>query len=210
MDNIYYISQGETIEEHLQNIKAVCEAGCRLVQIRLKNVDHESYVKAAKAAKEICDQYNCALVVNDNAEVAQEVQSTGVHVGLLDKSPKQVRSIVDNEMLLGGTANTLADCLNLLDSKVDYIGLGPLRFTTSKKNLSPVLGFEGYTEILKEIRKVNPTISVYAIGGIQLDDLEELGKTGVSGVSLSGLLTSKPHEELEQIIKTMRLEIAKW
>src|SRR5690606_42139147 len=80
-----------------------------------------------------------------------------------------------------GTANTWADCERLMDKKVDYIGLGPFRFTTTKKTLSPVLGIDAYYSIVDQMKqKANP-IPIVAIGGITLSDIAPLRKTGVWG-----------------------------
>lgn len=210
MNKIYYISQGETIQDHLLNIESACKAGCKLIQIRLKNLDDRNYYLAAKKAKDICDLFKADLIVNDNAKVAKAIGAKGVHVGKQDEEPGKVRSVIGDDVWLGGTANTLQDCLRLIELKVDYIGLGPLRFTSTKTNLSPVLGIEGYTKILKVIRSRNKKIPVFAIGGIELIDLDGLGNTGITGVAVSGLLSNKSAEELNKNIESLHKATRAW
>lgn len=200
MESVYYISQGKTTTEHLNNIQAVCEAGCRLIQLRMKKISEVGYLTTAKKAKEICDEFGAQLFINDNVEVAKNCNATGVHLGKSDLLPSKARNFLNDNQLIGGTANTLEDCLNLIEQKVDYIGMGPFRFTITKKNLSPVLGLDGYSKIITELRKQGHQTPVYAIGGIEENDVAEIVNTGVAGIAISGFLTNKSKEELKRII----------
>ena len=83
-----------------------------------------------------------------------------------------------------------------MNEKCDYIGLGPFRFTTTKEKLSPILGIEGYQEILKELKNRNIDIPIYAIGGIEIEDVEKLEQAGVYGVAVSGLITHHKNPEI--------------
>lgn len=187
MKRLYYISQGKTSEKHLQNIKNVCENGVKLVQLRMKNVTDEEFLKTAIKAKEICDKFKATLIINDNIFVANKVK-TGVHLGKEDESITKAKAILKNK-IIGGTANTLEDCLQLIQQGVDYIGLGPFRFTKTKKNLSPILGLKGYQKILTELKKQGHTTPIYAIGGIKESDFNPLFETGIYGIAVSGLLS---------------------
>lgn len=199
MNSIYYISQGKTPEDHIENIKNVCEAGCLLIQLRLKNVTFDTYLSIALRAKKTCDTYKAKLIINDNVEVASKVDVYGVHLGKNDISPIQARAVLGN-IIIGGTANTYEDCIHLIDQKVDYIGLGPFRFTDTKENLSPILGINGYEQILNRLRKENIEMPIVAIGGIIESDFNALFNIGISSIAVSGLLTNKPIEELKNII----------
>ena len=68
----------------------------------------------------------------------------------------------------------------------DYFGCGPFRFTSTKKNLAPILGLDGYREIMKKMKENNIDIPLVAIGGITKDDVPELMKTGIDGIAISG------------------------
>jgi len=87
--------------------------------------------------------------------------------------------------MIGGTANTLKDCQTLIDKDVDYVSLGPFRFTTTKGDLSPVLGLDGYTAITDVLKTETPIIGV---GGITTEDVTAILKTGVSGIAASGAI----------------------
>ena len=200
MDNIHlqYISQGSTPKEHLQNIQKVCEAGGKWIQLRLKNVATSVYLETAMLCREICNTHNATLLINDNISVAKKSHADGVHLGLNDTSPKEARTFLGDDTFIGGTANTLEDCKNQARAGVDYIGLGPFRFTTTKKKLSPILGLEGYTAIVSEFRKSGFKTPIIAIGGITELDIKDIVQTGVSGIAVSGTLTQK--ENLAQKI----------
>ncbi len=183
---LHYISQGNTPEVHLDNIENACTHGATLVQLRLKNAPINQVLAIAKEARKITTHFDTKLIINDHYEIAKEAKADGVHLGKTDSCPTVARAHLYSWQIIGGTANTLEDCLSLLNKGVDYIGLGPLRFTTTKKNLSPVLGFNGYRLITETLKTKTPII---AIGGITLNDVTDLLKTGIYGIAVSGEIT---------------------
>jgi len=198
MTELQYISQGNTPREHLVNIGRVCEAGCKWVQLRLKNVDPATFVTIAIECRNICDQYGAIMIINDNVSVAKASQADGIHLGLSDMNPKEARKILGDNFIIGGTANTLENCVNHIKDGVDYIGLGPFRYTNTKEKLSPILGLEGYKKIISEFRIQNLEVPIVAIGGIELDDVSTIFETGVQGIAVSGMLTNQ--EDIEDRI----------
>ena len=187
VSKLHYITQGNTPEEHLENIQRACASGVEWVQLRLKKVDPKTLLETAKKAREITGHFQTRLIINDHYKVAKEVNADGVHLGASDACPLKVRAYLGKFYSIGGTANTLEDCKKLLEKKVDYIGLGPFSFTETKKNLSPVLGINGYQTILDELKTETPII---AVGGITLDDTIKIIQTGVYGVAVSGVITN--------------------
>jgi thiamine-phosphate pyrophosphorylase len=97
-----------------------------------------------------------------------------------------------SEKIIGGTANTLTDVIKRIEENCNYIGLGPYRFTSTKDNLSPILGLAGYKEIIKQIYN---TVPIYAIGGIVASDITQILETGIYGVAMSGTLTNYPDKK---------------
>lgn len=188
LSKLQYISQGQTPREHLNHIQEILDAGVTLIQLRLKDTTFEIYKDIAVQVKELCVSYKAALIINDQPEVAQQVCANALHLGLNDMAVPDARQIVGN-MLIGGTANTIEDIRQRHQEKVSYIGLGPFRFTTTKEKLSPVLGLEGYQKIIHQMKHESIHIPVYAIGGIELNDIAPIIQTGVYGVAVSGLLT---------------------
>jgi thiamine-phosphate pyrophosphorylase len=190
LDRLYYISQQTKTKTHIEAIREVLEAGCRLVQLRIKDEREENVLQQAKEAKALCDQYQAKLIVNDFPHVAKEVEAWGIHVGLQDMPVASVRSIVGKNMVVGGTANTFEHIQQRAEEGVDYIGLGPYRFTTTKQKLSPVLGLEGYRQIMYKVKAAGIQLPVVAIGGIIAEDVPGLLSAGIYGVAVSGAITN--------------------
>ena len=190
MEKLLYISQETPESSHAENIRAACEAGCRWVQLRVKSGDVSA---VAFEAKQICDHFGAKLSINDHPVIARTIGAYGLHVGLQDVPVNEARKIVGKDCWLGGTANTLSDALMHAAAGADYIGAGPFRFTTTKKNLSPILGIEGYRGLMKGISGKLP---VLAIGGILLEDIPALMNTGVHGIAVSGLITHAPDKKV--------------
>jgi len=190
-------------DDYLYDIRKVCSKGVKWVQLRMKAFPKPIILQTAYLAKEICDNYGCQLIINDHPEIANKVKAAGVHVGKEDQKVEEIRYRFGNAMIIGATANTLEDILKVIEY-VDYIGLGPFRFTSTKKKLSPILGLEGYKEILGQLVLQGKDIPVVGIGGIGMDDLAELKNTGLHGIAASGLVQKAENPEIiiQEIIKT--------
>jgi len=206
---LHYISQGKTPQEHLENIQKACTSGVELVQLRLKNQPEKVVLETAEKAREITGKFQTRLIINDYYKIAAAVKADGVHLGKTDTSPTVARKEMASWQIIGGTANTLEDCEALVAKKVDYIGMGPFRFTETKENLSPVLGLNGYLTILEELKTSVPII---AIGGIVADDIAAIMKTGVHGIAVSGEITRNFNSipELKKLINGGPVQEERW
>lgn len=193
-NRLQYISQGNSIEEQLQNIREALEHGCQWIQLRFKNATSEDSITLAKAVKILCKEYSATFIINDNVPLVLEIDADGVHLGLNDMKIANARAILGNQKIIGGTANTFEDVKEQINQGADYIGLGPFRFTPTKDKLSPILGLEGYQNILDQLKKEQIQTPVYAIGGIQLEDVESIINTGIYGIAVSGLITINDHK----------------
>ncbi|TYB78016.1 thiamine phosphate synthase [Bizionia gelidisalsuginis] len=186
ISKLHYITQGDTPEIHLENIQKACSSGADWIQLRLKDVNEETLLKTALKARELTAHFQTRLIINDHYKIAKEVRADGVHLGTNDACPIEVRDYLGKFYSIGGTANTLEDCENLIKKGVDYIGLGPFKLTSTKTNLSPILEIEGYQNILKTLKTDTPII---AIGGITLQNVADIVNTGVYGIAVSGEIT---------------------
>lgn len=185
LSRLYFIT-GDT--DPLEQIGAACRAGVRLVQLRMKEASDEEFLQAAGEAKRICDRYGALLIINDRVGVAVAVDAAGVHVGQEDMPVQEARRILGKGKIVGGTANTVGHIREHYAGGADYIGLGPYRYTTTKKKLSPILGLEGYREVVRQMETEGVSLPIYAIGGIGVDDVGSLVEAGVYGVAFSGML----------------------
>ena len=184
---LHYISQGATTQEHLENIQKACNSGVELVLLGLKNVFDETFLAAAKEARNITAHFQTRLIINDNYKVAKEVNADGVHLSQSDSNATEARAYLGNFYMIGATANNLEDCQNLIKDGVNYIHLGPFKSIPKNQNVDLALGFEGYNSILEELKTETP---ILAIGGISLEDVTELTRSGISGIATSTMLTS--------------------
>lgn len=183
---LQYISQGKTPEAHVANIQKACTSGAEIVQLRLLEVSEKKLLKLAHEARDITAHFQTRLLITDHYKIAKEVKADGVHFEKAASYPTIAKKHLFTWQLIGGTADTLKDCETLLKKEVDYISLGPFRFTTTKDNLPPVLGLNGFTAITEALQTETPIIGV---GGITTDDVTDILQTGVSGMAVSGAIT---------------------
>jgi len=188
-NQLQYISQGNTIQEQLYTIHKALDNGCDWIQLRFKNQNAREIFTLAEAVKIVCNEYLATFIINDNVHLAKQLDADGVHLGLSDMKVEEARVLLGKTKIIGGTANTFEDVLQRTAEKCDYIGLGPFQFTTTKKNLSPILGLEGYRLIIQQMKIKNIQIPIYAIGGITLENVDSLMETGIQGIAISGLIT---------------------
>jgi thiamine-phosphate pyrophosphorylase len=204
-NKLQYISQGQTIEEQLHNIRQALDAGCDWIQMRFKNQTEQNTFALAEAVKFLCEEYLANFIVNDNVYLAQQIVADGVHLGLLDTKIEEARAILGSTKIIGGTANTFEDIANHINNGCDYIGLGPYQFTKTKEKLSPILGLEGYHEILQKMKNNDLKIPIYAIGGITLEDVEQLMESGIHGIAVSGMITKS--DEKKKLIQQLNQKL---
>ncbi len=191
---LHYITQDIENTSHAQLVKEACDAGVHWIQLRVKDKTYSEWLNIAHEAKKICDANNAILIINDNVQIAQEINAHGVHLGKKDTSVKQAREILGDDFIIGATANTFDDIKDFAKEKVDYIGLGPFRFTSTKKNLSPILGLEGYKQITKQCLLHNITVPLIAIGGITANDISLIMETGMYGIAVSSYITNSKNK----------------
>jgi len=188
MARLYFLTMDDAPIGPVQQVEAACRAGILWIQLRMKLALDEEVLEAARAAKRICSEWGCKLVVNDRVEVALKADADGVHLGKEDMPVSEARRLLGEGKMIGGTANTIEDIREDWRQGADYIGLGPYRFTTTKKNLSPILGLEGYRRIMGQVKAEGIGLPVVAIGGIGMEDAAPLYEAGVQGIAFSGML----------------------
>jgi thiamine-phosphate pyrophosphorylase len=182
---LHYISQGNTPEEHLENIQKACSAGAEIVELYVQDVSEKEHLKLAEEAREITAHFQTRLLLFNDYKIAKAVKADGVHLAQKDLATK-ARIHLYTWQIIGGTANTLHDCEALLNDQVDYIRLAPFRSAKNKNNKSIVLGLNGYTAIVEVLKTDTPII---ASGGITIEDVASILATGISGVAVSKEIT---------------------
>jgi thiamine-phosphate pyrophosphorylase len=202
ISKLQYITQDMPGKTHSQLAEEACAGGIDWVQLRLKNKTDEEIKKIAIETQNVCIKNNARLIINDNVALAKEIGADGVHLGKQDMHPVQARKILGDSFIIGGTANTFEDIKMLAEAGVDYIGLGPFRFTSTKEKLSPIVGIEGYKTIIAQCEAENIRIPVIAIGGINAGDVSEILETGIYGVAVASVISFS--ENKSQTIKDFK------
>jgi thiamine-phosphate pyrophosphorylase len=190
----------------LQNIEleqAVEEAilgGTTLVQLREKNISTMEFYKIAVNIKKITDKYNVPLIIDDRLDIALAVNAAGIHVGQSDMPCEIARKLVGKDKIIGVSAHTVEEALKAQKDGADYLGVGAVFPTGTKKDAVDVS-----METLKEIvQKVS--IPVVAIGGVNQDNVDKLADTGIDGISVISAIIGKKDvrkaaEELKEAVE---------
>lgn len=202
MSQVQFITHFTDKISYLDSVSIALEGGCRWIQLRMKSADYTTLLNTAREVRRLCNQYNATFIIDDNIQAVIDACADGVHLGKNDMPIAEARRVLGSDRVIGGTANTFNDVVAHYISGADYIGCGPFRFTTTKSNLSPILGIDGYSEILRQMRETGISIPLVAIGGITKYDIPELFEAGVSGVALSGAILNadNPVEEMRDIV----------
>ncbi|MCC8119176.1 MAG: thiamine phosphate synthase [Bacteroidales bacterium] len=194
--SLQYITNGATPYEVEAEVQGVLAGGCRWVQVRMKEADDEVVAEALRRVKPMCAAKGAILLVDDRVALVNRLGIDGVHLGKTDMAPAEARNLLGRQAIIGSTANNLDQVKALDFENIDYVGVGPLRFTTTKKNLAPVLGLDGYQQIMSYLRSQEQDLPIVAIGGIVAEDVAQLRATGVSGVAVSGAIANAPDPKI--------------
>lgn len=167
--------EGRTLHEV---VKESLEGGVTFIQLREKKLDEEHFLKEAKDLKELCREYHVPFVINDNVEIAIEMDADGVHVGQSDMEAGDVRAKLGPDKIIGVSAQTVEQALLAQAHGADYLGVGAV-FPTGSKDDAVEVPFETLKAICQAVR-----IPVVAIGGISKANVEKLRGSGICGVAV--------------------------
>ena len=170
---------------HADQTRTLLAAGARWIQLRMKNAGPAAWLATAREVVAACRAAGATCIINDSIEIALASEADGVHLGKLDGDWAAARSRLGPDRILGGTVND-ADAARRAAAcgALDYVGIGPWRFTSTKKNLAPVLGPEGIAPLLPLL----DGLPAWVIGGIHPDDLPAIRALGARGVAVSSSL----------------------
>lgn len=202
---IQFITHSNTRYDYVEGARLALEGGCRWIQLRMKDAQEVDFLLAAKQIGAMCKEYGATFILDDHVEWVGITGADGVHLGKNDMPVDEARNQLGANCIIGGTANTFEDVERLWRQGANYIGCGPYRFTTTKKNLSPVLGLDGYRHIISKMKAHDINIPVVAIGGILQPDIKDVMATGVSGIAVSGAILNaeNPVEEMKRFIDSL-------
>lgn len=203
---LQFITCSPTMEGSIASARKALKGGCRWIQLRMKDAPESLVRKGAEILADDTRAKGAILLVDDHVEIAAQVPGVdGVHLGLSDMPRTEARSLLGEDKIIGSTANTPEQALTYAPLS-NYLGVGPFRYTTTKKNLAPLLGAEGIQQVSRTLLSHGLCTPVVGIGGIGLSDVNALLSTGVQGLAISGAISSapSPSEATSQFIKKIK------
>lgn len=172
---------------HAEQALRLARAGARWIQLRMKHAPADVWLATAREVVVACRKYQAICIVNDSVDLALEAGADGAHLGAADEDWAEARRRLGPDRILGGTVNNVSDAFRAMEGNyLDYVGIGPWRFTANKKNLAPVLGPEGVRGLVAQL----DGLPAWVIGGITADDLPAVHATGAAGAAVSSALFS--------------------
>lgn len=179
-----WLKEGETLSAV---VESVLQNGATFLQIREKDLAQDAFEAEARKLKALCAQHAVPFVVNDSVEVALRMDADGVHVGQSDIRGRDIRALIGPDKILGISAGTVEEAVAAERSGADYIGVGAIFATGTKKNARSMT-----MERLKEIVAA-VSIPVVAIGGISAENILQLCGSGVDGVAVVSAIFGAEH-----------------
>lgn len=180
---VYFIMGTENCEEEPLNVlEDALQAGITMFQFREKGpraLKGEEYEEFAKACQRLCNHYHVPFIVNDDVELALKLQADGVHVGQKDMALVNIREQFKGK-IIGVSVHNEGEMSKALLNGADYVGIGPIFETTSKRDAEPPTG----VSIIKEMRNKYPKYPIVAIGGITTENSPEVLQAGADGVAV--------------------------
>ena len=170
-----WLKEGETLGDV---VESVLRNGATFLQIREKDLAQDAFEAEAERLKTLCAQHGVPFVVNDSVEIALQCDADGVHVGQSDIKGRNIRSIIGPDKILGISAGTVEEAVAAESAGADYIGVGAI-FTTSTKKNARSMTMEQLKEIVSSV-----SIPVVAIGGISAENILQLRGSGGDGVAV--------------------------
>ena len=203
MLELQFITHANKRYSHVEAARIALSGGCKWIQLRMKGSSSLEIEQVVREVQPLCRTANAKLILNDHVILAKKLGVDGVHLGQNDLPICEARELLGPDFLIGGTANTLEEMLEHTRNGVDYIGLGPFRYTKTKAKLAPLLGIQKLQTILQQYHQSAKQVPVVVIGGITLDDLPTLVRAGITGVAISGsiLQSNNPKLTTQKIIE---------
>ena len=205
---LQFITHYNNVYSYVDSARIALEGGCRWIQLRMKDTEESLLEETAVIVQKMCKDYGATFIIDDHVYLTRKLKADGVHLGKNDMPVAEARKILGDSYIIGSTVNSFQDILSVIETSTpDYFGCGPFRFTSTKKNLSPILGLEGYRNIISQMKNYGIDIPLVAIGGISKEDIPELMQSGIKGIALSGsiLKAEHPQDEMKEIVNIISM-----
>ncbi len=176
--------------------------GCTMVQLRENRISSLDFYNLAKEIKQVTDRYKVPLVINNRIDIAQAVDAAGVHIGQRDIPALAARKIVGRDKIIGVSASSLQEALQAEADGADYLGVGAMFPTRTKKD-AKLVSMRELCAIRQAVK-----IPIVVIGGINSENGAEFAKLGVDGLAVVSAIIAQPDirkaaAELKRAFKTI-------
>jgi len=172
---------------HVEQVRQLIEGGATLIQLREKDLNPREFYREAEVALKLAHTHSVRLIINDRVDIALALKADGTHLGQADLPPAEARTILGDEAIIGFSTHNIEQARAASTLPVDYLAVGPIFSTASKKAPDPVVGLSG----LRDIRAVIDRLPIVAIGGITLANASEVLAAGADSVAMiSGMLVN--------------------
>jgi len=200
LSGIYGITNGLDAASTLEQARIAFGEGIDILQLRCKSLNKKELSGIVNEIEKSGTSGNSLLIINDHTEISLGSGNAGLHIGQQDGDPQEIRNYLGKDKVIGLTINEESEISAEALSAMDYVGLGPLRFTETKEVLKPLLGMEGMKSLSKKIHK-SKELPIFAIGGIRLEDTQALAEDpAISGIAVSSAIwnTENPAKAIRQ------------
>lgn len=189
-------------EGMLRTTEEALEGGVTIVQLRAPTWKKRALAACARDLLEMLRPRGIPLIINDHADVAAAVGADGLHVGQDDLSSADARRIIGPDMILGLSAGNVDEVRGVDPALVDYLGIGPVWATATKKDAGAAVGLEG----LASLSAASP-LPVVAIGGIGASNAADVMRTGVDGIAVVSAICGQasPRTAAENLLAQLRI-----
>jgi thiamine-phosphate pyrophosphorylase len=175
---------------HAEQVRRLSAGGATLVQLREKHLSPREFYVEAEEALRVARSLGVRLIINDRVDIALALSADGVHLGQDDLPPAAARELLGEQAIIGFSTHSVEQASVAARLPVDYLAIGPIFPTLSKENPDPVVGLGG----LRRVREITGEIPLVAIGGIRLENIEDVLKSGADSVAVINLLLAQPAE----------------
>jgi thiamine-phosphate pyrophosphorylase len=188
IEKLHFITHDIEQLSHVQQAQIACEAGAKWIQYRCLTKNDDELLQDINTIAEICDDWGATLIVTDHVHLNGKADIQGFHIEDMNADFIKLRELLGEAITIGGSANTIEGLIRLAQEGADYAGFGPFSHTTTKPNYFEHLGIKGYHKAMVQLKQKHIDLPVLAVGGVTVNDVEELLETGLFGIAASSAI----------------------
>jgi len=191
ISGLYFITDSRLTKQGIAaDVEQVIKAGCRLIQYREKEKNTSEMVKEATQLAKLCKANTTLFIINNRVDIALAVDADGVHIGQSDMAVETARKLLGKNKIIGKSTHSVEEAVQAEKQGCNYVSVGPVFHTNTKKDAGKPVGVELVTKIKKAVN-----LPVVAIGGINEENLEQVLKAGPDSIAMISAIACSPSPE---------------